>query len=515
MYKPAQRIVFIFWLVIAILSGQCLLFSDTDPLEGLDEFILKAMKDWDVPGLAVAIMKDGHVVLAKGYGVREVGKNEPVNEQTIFAIGSNTKAFTATAIAHLVQDKKLDWEDPATKHLKGFQLYDPYVTRELTVRDLLCHRSGLGRRGDALWYGQDFGRDEILYRIRFLKPNSSFRSKMGYQNIMFLAAGQVVPAVTGKSWDDFIKDRIFKPLAMNRSSTSTLDLASFDNVAAPHTKKNGEVIAIPYRNIDNIAPAGSINSSAADMTHWHRFLLGKGQYEDKQILDSAILQETFNPNIVMPAGPDRQKTYPGSHFIAYGMGWVLEDYRGRLIIWHNGGIDGMLSHQGILPEENLGVVVLTNSDRSRLDAALFYRIVDAFLGDPIKDWSAEYMEQAKKGQERFEKMQKEIEESRVPDTKPSLDLEGYCSEYEHQMYGTAEVKMEEGKLVLFYNSKPMGVLDHWHFNTFRVNTAAFGSYEFHDILDESFVTFDLNARGKIAEMHIEDLAVFKPVTKPQ
>lgn len=515
MKQFVSRIIIVMLLGMMLSTSSDLFSSDTDPLNGLDEYIMKAMKDWDVPGLAIAILKDGKVLLAKGFGVKEVGTNKPVDEHTIFAIGSNTKAFTATAIALLAQDKKLSLDDPATKHLKGFQLYDPYVTREITVRDLLCHRSGLGRRGDALWYGQDFSRDEILHRIRFLKPNSSFRSKIGYQNIMYLAAGQIVSAVIGTSWDDFIKERIFRPLAMDRSSTSTLDLANFDNVARPHTKKDGKVVAIPYRNIDNIAPAGSINSSVADMTHWHRFLLGKGQYEDKKVLDSAILQETLNPHIVMPAGPDRQKMYSGNHFMAYGLGWVLEDYRGRLILWHNGGIDGMLSHQGILPEENLGIVVLTNSDRSRLDAALFYRIVDTFLGDPVKDWNADYMERAKKGQARAVKMQKEIEESRVPDTKPSLDLEDYCSQYEDDMYGTVKIKIDEGKLVLFYNSKPMGVLDHWHFNTFRVNTAAFGSYKFHDILDRSFVTFDLNSKGEVAEMHIEDLAEFKPVKKPQ
>ncbi|MBN1222284.1 MAG: serine hydrolase [Candidatus Aminicenantes bacterium] len=511
MRKPLFRIVFIFIIVILLNTSTGLLFSQSDPLEGLDDYILKAMKDWEVPGLAVAIVKDDKIVLAKGYGLKEIGKNDPVNENTLFAIGSNTKAFTATALAFLVQDKKLSWDDRVIDHLKGFQLYDPYVTREITVRDLLCHRSGLGRRGDALWYGQDFSREEIIRRVRFLKPNSSFRSQFGYQNIMFLTAGQLIPAITGKSWDDFIKERIFKPLAMNRSNTSPKDLVGVDNVATPHTKKNGQGIAIPYRNIDNIAPAGSINSSVAEMTHWHRFLLGKGKYEGKQVLDSSILQETFNPNIVMTAGPERQKMYPSNHFQAYGMGWVLEDYRGRLIIWHNGGIDGMLSQQGILPEENLGIVVLTNNDRNRLDAALFYRIVDAFLGDPVKDWSAAIMEQVKEGQIRAEKMRKEIEESRILNTKPSLEAVGYCGRYEHEMYGTAEVKLEDGKLILYYNSKPMGVLDHWHYDTFRVNPKPFGTHHFNEILEEAFVTITLNARGKVDEIDIEGLAEFEPV----
>src|SRR4030042_661364 len=193
MKKTAIQTVLVFLLVVTLHSSTGLPAPAKDPFKGLDAYILKAMKDWELPGLAIAVVKDDKVVLAKGYGLKEVGKNDPVDENTLFAIGSNTKAFTATALALLVQDKKLSWDDPATDHLKGFQLFDPYVTLELTVRDLLSHRSGLGRLGDALWYGQDFRREEVLRRIRFLKPNYTFRSQYGYQNIMFLAAGQIIP----------------------------------------------------------------------------------------------------------------------------------------------------------------------------------------------------------------------------------------------------------------------------------------------------------------------------------
>ncbi len=389
------------------------------------------------------------------------------------------------------------------------------MTREITVRDLLSHRSGLGRRGDALWYGQDFSRDEILRRIRYLKPNSSFRSQFGYQNIMFLAAGQIIPAVAGVSYDEFIKERIFKPLGMSRSNTSPKDLEGVDNVAAPHTKKDGQVTAIPYRNIDNIAPAGSINSSVAEMAQWHRFQLGNGKHAEKQILDPAILQVTHDPHIVMPVGPERKKEYPSNHFMAYALGWVLEDYRGRLIIWHNGGIDGMLSHQGFLPEENLGVVVLTNSDRNRLDAALFYRIVDSFLGEPVKDWSQIFLTQAKEGEAKAGEARKKAEESRVPNTKPSLDVAGYCGAYENEMYGKAEVKSEAEKLILYFNSKPMGALDHWHYDTFRVSPEPFGSFRFLELLEDSLVTFALNAQGKVASLEIEELDVFERAPEPQ
>ncbi len=485
-----------------------------DPLKGLDAYILKAMKDWELPGLAVAVVKDDRVVFAKGYGVREIGKPDPVDENTLFAIGSNTKAFTATALALLVQDKKLSWDDHVTDHLKGFELYDPYVTREIMVRDLLSHRSGLGRRGDALWYGQDYGRDEILRRIRFLKPNSSFRSQYGYQNIMVMAAGQLIPTVTPMSWDDFIKERLFKPLGMVRSNTSVKDLLGVANVAAPHTKRDGKVIAIPYRNIDNIAPAGSINSSVIEMANWHRFQLGNGKFAGKQLLDPAILQVTHDPHIVMPMSPGQKKEFPSTHFFAYGLGWVLQDYRGREIIWHNGGIDGMLSQQGIIPEENLGVVVLTNSDTNSLDSALFFRIVDAFLGEPVKDWSKSALERAKAGEAQQAQAEKAVEASRVPNTKPSLDLNAYCGKYENEMYGLAEVRNENGKLIVLINSKPTGALDHWHFDTFRVNGKDLGSLHFTGLLDGSFLKFNLNVEGKVASLELDPEMVFDRVPEP-
>src|SRR5215471_5445700 len=233
-------------LLLALNVAPCA-FAQEAPLQGFDEYVNKALKDWEVPGVGVAIVKNDKVVLAKGYGVRKLGDPAPVNERTLFAIGSSTKAFTAAALALLVDEGKIKWDDPVVKHLPGFQLYDPYVTRELTVRDLLCHRSGL-ERGDALWFGTNYDRGEILRRVRYLKPSWSFRSTFGYQNIMFLAAGQIVQAVTGISWDDFVKQRIFAPLGMSSSVTSTLPLRNLDNVATPHAKLDGKVVPIPWRN---------------------------------------------------------------------------------------------------------------------------------------------------------------------------------------------------------------------------------------------------------------------------
>ena len=254
-----------------MLSREC---EEPNTLEGLDAAVEQALQDWQMPGLALAIVKDDAVVLSKGYGVRELGQSVPVDERTVFAIGSVTKAFTAAALGMLVDEGKIGWDDPVTAHLPDFQLYDPYVTREITLRDLLTHRSGLPR-GDLIWIGSDFDRAEILRRVRYLPPRWSFRSHYGYQNILYLAAGQVVAAATGRSWDAFIRERIFAPLGMIDSSTSVTALADAGNVAAPHADVDGQIGPVPYRNIDCIAPAGAINANVVEMTQWIRTAAGR------------------------------------------------------------------------------------------------------------------------------------------------------------------------------------------------------------------------------------------------
>ena len=241
----------------------------------IDAYVEAAMRAWEVPGVAIAVVRNDSIVLARGYGVRELGKSDRVTPNSLFAVGSTSKAFTAAALGILVDERKLSWEDPVTKHLPRFQLYDPYVTRELTIRDLLTHRSGLPR-GDRLWHASGYDRAEVLRRVRFLPPSWSFRSAYGYQNIMFLAAGEVVTAVTGKSWDDFVRERIFVPLGMSRSVTSTRPLATMSDVATPHQSIDGTVRPVSWLNIDNVGPAGSINSSALEMAAWLRLQLGQG-----------------------------------------------------------------------------------------------------------------------------------------------------------------------------------------------------------------------------------------------
>ena len=444
---PLRRITTLMTFLVFCSAGPAA-HAQQAPLAGLDDYVTKALKDWGVPGLAIAVIKDDRIVLAKGFGVRELGKPEPVDERTLFAIGSSSKAFTAAAIAMLVDEKKLKWDDAATQYLPGFQLYDPYATRELTVRDLLSHRVGL-ERGDQLWYATTFDREDILRRIRYLKPASSMRSRFGYQNIMFLAAGQVVRSVTGKEWDDFVRERIFVPLGMNDSGTSIRSACPDRRMSPPRTPSStARSSPIPYRNIDNIAPAGSINSNALDMAQWVRLQLGNGTYAGKALISPAAVKEMATPQTVIRLEGQMATLYPEAHFLNYGLGWFLSDYRGRKLVEHGGAIDGMRALVAMIPEEKLGVVILTNLNGTILSMPLLYRIFDSYLGAPARDWSAEMLKSMTALEEQARAAAAKVESERVSGTKPSLALDKYAGNYQSEMYGDATVAVDKGTLTL-------------------------------------------------------------------
>ena len=307
MPTPPRRTVSLTFAVLGLLGARALLAQQARPpraLRDLPAYASQAVTDWGIPGLAIAVVKDDSVVFAQGFGVRKLGDPAPVTPRTLFAIGSCTKAFTAATLAMLADSGKLAWDDPVTQYLKGFQLYDPYVTRELTVRDLLTHRSGL-MRGDALWYATPYDRDEVLRRIRYLKPSWSFRSRYGYQNIMFLAAGQLVPAVTGMTWDDFVQRRLFAPLGMTATNTSVTALARAADVATPHERVAGKEQPVAWRNIDNIGPAGAINSNVLDMAQWLRLQLGTGSYRGARLISAAAMKEMHAPQTLVPLDSDK------------------------------------------------------------------------------------------------------------------------------------------------------------------------------------------------------------------
>lgn len=482
------------------------LLAQRGQLRGLDAYVQQAMRQWEIPGLAIAVVKDDSVVYARGYGVRELGKPARVDEHTLFAIGSASKAFTAATVAMLVDEGKVKWDDPAAQHLRGFQLADPYASRELTVRDLLSHRSGLAR-GDQVWYATEFGRDEILRRVRFLQPSWSLRSQFGYQNLMYLAAGEIIPAVAGKSWDDFVGERIFTPLGMRTSSTSVRDLQGRENVATPHVKIEEQVRPIAYRNIDNIAPAGSINSSAREMAQWVRLQLGNGSYGGQKLLEEKTVQEMHTPQTIIRREGAWALMAPESHFFAYGLGWFLNDYRGRKVVLHGGNIDGMHALVAMMPEERLGLVVLTNLNPNFLTYALMYRVFDAFVGGSSSDWSRRMHAAFDSLLAAGQAQQRQMEEARVAGTQPSLALERYTGTYSNDMYGDAVVEQENGRLVLRRGPAMTADLEHWHYDTFRAVWR-------DPVLGRSFVSFRLDPRAQVAGLDVQGLAEFRRAPDP-
>jgi CubicO group peptidase (beta-lactamase class C family) len=492
-------------LVLMLLLTVQIAFAQA-PGADFDEYVNKAIKDWGVPGVAIAIVKDDKIVFAKGFGVRELNKPEPVDQLTIFAIGSSSKAFTAASLAILVDQAKIKWDDPATKYLPGFQLFDPYSTRELTVADLLSHRSGLAR-GDMLWYASEHDRDEVLRRVRYLKPSWSLRSRFGYQNIMFLAAGQIIPSVTGKTWDDFLRERIFTPLNMKSTSTSIKAFAGSANVASPHSKIEDKVRAVAWRNIDNIAPAGSINSNVQDMAQWIRFNLGEGMYEKQRVLSAGSIKAMQTPLSIVGLDGPRGSLYPEAHFLTYGLGWFLSDYRGRKLVEHGGAIDGMRAQVGMIPEEKLGLVVLSNLNGNTLPHALMYKILDFYLKAPERDWSSEFMKSEKRLEELAKAAEKKAEAERVTGTSPSLALEKYAGKFESDMYGVTKVALENQKLVIRFGPNFTGDLEHWHYDTFRVKWR-------DPVQGKGFVNFKLNAKGKADVLSLENLSEFTRVPEP-
>lgn len=473
-------------------------------LAEIDAYAQKALVDWRVPGFAMAIVKDDKVVWAKGYGVRELGKPEKVDENTLFAIASNSKAFTATAIGILVDEKKLSLDDPVTKYLPWFQMPDAYVTRELTIRDLLSHRSGFETfSGDLLWYETNYSTEEILRRVRFLKPVYGFRSTFGYQNLMFMAAGEVVKAVSGQTWPEFIKSRFFGPLHMTHSVTSISELPKGGDVATPHNEVDGKMRVIRYGNVDNGYGAVGINSSVSDLAQWMRMHLAGGKYEDKQIISERSEWALGQPNIMIPLSQAGTKFNPTRHFYGYGLGFFVNDYQGRKMLSHSGGLDGMISQTGLLPEEHLGVVILSNSETS-LPSVMMYKVFDTLLGvTPKRDWSAEYLERNAAGEKEEAVERAKVEAARVTGTKPSLDLNQYVGTYHGDLFGDVTITMENGHLVLrvVRSTIFIGDLEHWQYDTFRVQWRDSVVYPFKQ---KGWVTFTLTREGKLDQLKIDD-----------
>ncbi len=477
-------------------------YAQQGPLRELDAYIEKNLAAWEVPGLAISVIKDDAIIFSKGYGVRRLGSTDMVDERTVFAIGSNSKTFTSAGIAMLIDDGLVKWDDKVTDHLPTFQTSDSYVTRELTIRDLLTHRSGLSR-DDNSWLGQTTSRHELVRRVRFLGKQESFRSEFGYHNFMFLTAGAVIEEISGHTWDEFVKQRMLVPLGMKMSNTSINDLRYLDNVASPHANIDGRIVPVEWRNIDNMAAAGSINSNVVDMAQWVRLMLASGKSGEEQLISAGAVKEMHTPQMVIRREGFWGMMSPASHLLAYGLGWFLLDYRDRMVVLHGGNIDGMSALMLLVPEENLGTVILTNMNQSIAHIGFAYRLIDLMLGDATRDWSSEFLAIFRAGEEQSAQQLEKREESRVRGTSPSLALAAYAGTYvdPDSLYGTAEVSYQDGHLVMRNGQAFVGDLEHWHYDTFRAT--------FRDrIRGGGLVRFTLDAAGKVAEMNVTGLADF-------
>src|SRR6267142_2848549 len=486
-----------FSVLIFVMTCVQILPAQTAPPADLDSFVAKALKTFQVPGLSVAIVKDGKTVLAKGYGVRKMGNPTPVDEYTLFGIGSNTKAFTSAALATLVDEGKLSWDDRVYERLPGFQMYDPYVSHEMTIRDLLTHRSGMGLgEGDLLfWPHSTFTREDIIYRLRFMKPASSFRSRFAYDNLLYIAAGQIIPAVTGKSWEDYIRGRIFLPLGMNATNLSNQAFRPGGDYAFPHSRVDGKLQVVEFGKLDNAATAGEINSSTADMAQWVIVQLGRGRLpnSDRRLFSEKQSREMWSPQTVLPTGdPSPSLLALKTSFSAYGLGWGLRDYHGRKLVGHTGGVSGFVSRVMLVPEENLGVVILTNAEEGGAFDSILYHIVDAYFGLPPIDWIAAFKAAKEHEEQAAAEVEKRQTNFRAKDSKPSLSLEKYAGVYADAWYGTATIRAGKGNLVLSFEHTPtmVGELEHWQYDTFKTH------WRDRTIAD-AFVTFSLRPDGSI------------------
>lgn len=447
-------------------------FAQTKPqpldkkIQEFDAYVQKSVKEWEVPGLAVVVVKDGNVLLSKGYGVRELATTNVVDSKTLFACASTTKAMTATCMGILVDEGKVSWNDPVVKHLPEFQLYDPFVTREITIKDLFLHDTGLGN-ADFLWGIMDIPGDEVLRKMRDVKPTYSLRSSFIYQNIFYLAAGKIIQKISGKPWNVFIRERIFQPLGMTRTFPLLADVKD-PNQAKPHYKVEGKIMVIEHTKADEIGPAGSVWSCVDDMGKWMRVMIDSSKFAGGRLLSARTWTEMFKPQVLVPASqfyPTATLTKP--NWTTYGLGWFQHDYKGRKVNFHTGSLAGEIAIHAQLPEEKLGVYVFGNYDHAEVRHALVYKTFDLFALGGARDWSAEFLKLYGNIQAGYDKEEKDFEAKRVANTKPSLELKEYAGTYSDPLYGTAEITVQGDQLVVVVNKFVTAKFSHWHYDVFR------------------------------------------------
>ncbi|HEY7423804.1 MAG TPA: serine hydrolase [Gemmataceae bacterium] len=425
--------------------------------------LCEASDAWHAPGIAAAIVRDGKVHYLGGVGVRESGSDKTVTEDTLFPIGSCTKAFTATALAILVDEGKASWDDPVRKHLPWFRLDDPLADRDVRLRDLLCHRIGLARH-DLLWYRAPWSVEESVRRMAFLERSTSFRSTFEYNNLAYLAAGLAISSIAKQPWHEFVQERLFKPLEMTHAVFTSGEARKAPNHASPHGHDNSGKVVIPWYDDDRqIRASGSIKASVSDLSHWLRFQLDGGKYEGKHLLSADALEETHTGQKTVETRSAAARA-AGAIQVNYGLGWYISEYRGHGILEHGGAVDGFRARIVLVPGKKLGLVLLTNLEDMEIVNAAGNNLLDHLLGLEKKDWNAFFKEEHKKAEAaRAERLKKRP--NPVRGTKPSRELDAYVGTYSEPAYGTVKITCNGDALVLNWSSFQLP-LKHYHYDRF-------------------------------------------------
>ncbi len=471
-----------------------------DPLAGLGGFVEQALEDFDVPGVAVAVVRGDSVALAEGWGVRDVEGGDPVTARTVMPIGSSTKAFTSLVLGTLVEEGKLAWDEPVRTWLPTFRLSTDIATERATPVDLLTHRTGLPRH-DLLWYGSPFTRQEIFDRLRHLEASAEFRTAFQYNNLMYMTAGLLAGEVAGSSWEELVRSRILEPLGMDRTTVSMGGLRSAEEAAVGYREASRpdsvdrpddpELVTMDYREIDAMGPAGSINSTALDMARWVRLHLNGGAVDGTRVADAATVERTHRPEIVVEGGVlSALLKQPEMPYLMYGLGWFVQPYRGHRMIHHGGNIDGFSARVSFLPDEDAGVVVLANRNATSLPTVLTLRVFDRLLGLEPVDWSSRYRQL----QDQVESAQRaggDLREiHRKEGTSPTHGLDAYAGTYRHPAYGKLEIRRGEDGLTAVYHGIELP-MEHWHYDAWQ------GSVQ--EPFDLQFLfQFETNRRGDVA-----------------
>ena len=471
--------------------------SQSTPPPDLDPWVARAMQTFEVPGLGLAIVKDDAAVLAKGYGVRKLGEPTPVDARTLFGIASNTKAFTATALGLLVEEGKVEWDAPVVRYLPAFAMWDPFVTHELTVRDLLVHRSGLGLgAGDLLWWPEStYDRKEIARRLRFIQPATSFRAAYAYDNVLYLVAGELIETISGQTWESFVTSRILAKVGMKGTNVRHSAAAGGGNVATPHAPIDGKVRPIRPFESDNTNPAGGINSSAEDMAKWLRVQLSGGVLADgSRLFSPATARQLTGIVTPIPIGNPPPELPPlRMNFHGYALGFDIRDYRGHKVVMHTGGLPGYVSRVAMIPDLDVGVAVLTNQESGGAFDSIAFHILDHYLGVPAFDWIDGYKKVQARNAANDAAAERSGASARDASSKPSLPLAKYAGTYRDAWYGDITIAEESGKLVMRFSHTPAlaGDLEHWQHDTFVAR------WRDRELRADAFVTFALNPNGSI------------------